>query len=80
MDRFQILKQPDDYIVCYDPVPPPQPSKEEIIADLLRTPEGRARLAASMAQPLRTRMNYAAVARRAFQVQPLPEGALPVFT
>jgi hypothetical protein len=53
MNRFQILKQPDNFTPCHDPVPPsPIPpreiSKEEILGNLLRTPEGRQRLAASM--------------------------------
>ena len=82
MDRFQILKQTDDFKPCYDPVLPPTPpkSKEEIIADLLRSQEGLHLSAASMAQPLRTFVDYASIARQVFQVQPLPEMATPIFT
>jgi len=57
-----------------------QRAKESIISRLLQTSEGRQRLAQSMAQPLRgPRMDYAGIARRAFTVQPLPEGALPIY-
>jgi hypothetical protein len=45
----------------------------------MATAEGRARLAASMVHPMRERLNYQSVARRIFQVDPLPDGALPVY-
>ena len=75
MNRFQILKLPEDYVPCFA-YKEPKEEKENHIRDLLATSEGRQRLAASMAQPLRTRIDYEGVARRAFSVQPLPEGAL----
>jgi len=52
------------------------PTKEEIICKLLSTAEGRSKLAAAMANPLRTRRDYTSLARQAFFVEPLPEGAI----
>lgn len=49
------------------------------IHNILASSEGRRRLAASLIQPLHTRLDYSGVARRAFSVEPLPEGALPVY-
>jgi len=46
---------------------------------LLATSEGRMNLAASMIAPLRPRLDYEGLARRVFLVEPLPEGALPVY-
>ncbi len=54
---------------------PPHVIKERIIAEFLNTREGRMRLAQSMIQPLRRRLDYAAIARKVFLVQQLPEGA-----
>jgi hypothetical protein len=56
-----------------------QKAKASIISRLLQTAEGRQRLAQSMAQPLRRPMDYESIGRRAFSVQPLPEGALPIY-
>lgn len=53
--------------------------KSVVIAKYIGTPEGRAKLAASMQQPLRQRRDYSAVGRKAFQVEQLPDGALPVY-
>ncbi len=54
-------------------------ARENLIADVLRSPDGRQRLAASMVQPLRTRIDYSSTARRTLLVDPLPEGALPSY-
>lgn len=57
------------------PTPPPLTEEElkaKIIAKYLKSPEGREKLAASMAQPLRTRLDYDSMGRKMFQVQPLP--------
>ncbi len=54
-------------------------TRQEIIADFLKTPEGRQKLAASMVQPLRTRRDYSSIGRRTFLVEQLPDGALPTF-
>jgi hypothetical protein len=53
--------------------------RQRIIGDLIKTPAGRAKLAASMTQPLRTRRDYAAVGRKTFLVEQLPDGALPIY-
>ena len=53
--------------------------KRKIIGEYIRTPQGRAKLAASMTQPLRTRRDYAAVGRKTFFVEQLPDGALPIY-
>jgi len=53
--------------------------KQQIISEYLKTATGRAKLAASMTQPLRTRRDYTAVGRKTFLVEQLPDGALPIY-
>lgn len=53
--------------------------KQQIISDFIKTAAGRAKLAASMIQPLRLRRDYTSVARKAFLVEQLPDGALPIY-
>jgi HK97 family phage major capsid protein len=53
--------------------------KQKIISDYIKTPGGRAKLAASMTQPLRLRRDYTAVGRKTFLVEQLPDGALPIY-
>jgi len=53
--------------------------KEKVISDYIKTAAGRQKLAASMVQPLRFRRDYTSVGRRAFLVEQLPDGALPVY-
>lgn len=43
------------------------------------TPEGRAKIAMSMIQPLRTRRDYTAVARKTFLVEELPDGSQALY-
>jgi hypothetical protein len=54
-------------------------TKQEIISKYIRTASGRQRLAASMIQPLRRRRDYSSVGRKAFYVEQLPDGALPLY-
>jgi len=51
----------------------------EIIAKNIVTAEGRRRIATSMIQPLRRRRDYSSVGRKAFYVEQLPDGALPIY-
>lgn len=53
--------------------------KQKIISEHIQTPHGRAKLAASMVQPLRTRRDYTSVGRKTFLVEELPDGALPIY-
>jgi len=53
--------------------------KQKIIGDYIKTAAGRAKLAASMTQPLRTRRDYMSVGRKTFLVEQLPDGALPIY-
>ena len=53
--------------------------KQQVISEYLKTAVGRAKLAASMIQPLRTRRDYSAVGRKTFLVENLPDGALPIY-
>jgi len=53
--------------------------KQRIIGEYIKSAAGRAKLAASMTQPLRTRRDYAAVGRKTFLVEQLPDGALPIY-
>lgn len=54
-------------------------AKQKLIGDLLKTPAGRQKLAASMTQPLRSRRDYTSVGRKTFLVEQLPDGALPIY-
>ena len=53
--------------------------KHAILSKYIKTPQGRAKLAASMIQPLRKRRDYSSVVRKAFMVEQLPDGALPIY-
>lgn len=53
--------------------------RNEIIAKHIVSSEGRKRLATSMIQPLRRRRDYSSVGRKAFYVEHLPDGALPIY-
>ncbi len=53
--------------------------KQKIIGEYIKTPAGRAKLAASLTQPLRTRRDYSSVGRKTFLVEQLPDGALPIY-
>jgi hypothetical protein len=53
--------------------------KQQILGEMLKTAAGRSKIAASMIQPLRQRRDYSAVGRKAFLVEQLPDGALPIY-
>lgn len=53
--------------------------KHQIIGKLITTGAGRQRLAASMISPLRQRRDYTSCGRKAFYVEQLPDGAMPVY-
>lgn len=53
--------------------------KQQVISEYIKTAAGRAKLAASMIQPLRLRRDYTAVGRKTFLVEQLPDGALPIY-
>jgi len=53
--------------------------KQQIINDYLKSGSGRAKIASSLIQPLRLRRDYTSVGRKAFYVEQLPDGALPIY-
>lgn len=53
--------------------------RHQILAQHVTTGQGRARIAASMIAPLRRRRDYYSVGRKAFYVEPLPDGALSIY-
>jgi hypothetical protein len=53
--------------------------KQQVISEYIKTAAGRAKLAASMIQPLRLRRDYSSVGRKTFLVEQLPDGALPIY-
>lgn len=53
--------------------------KQAVISRYIKTASGRAKLAASMTQPLRLRRDYSAVGRKTFLVESLPDGALSIY-
>jgi hypothetical protein len=56
-----------------------QEQKERLISEALETEEGRTQLASAMANPIRTSLDYQGIARKLLTVDPLPQGALPVY-
>ena len=69
------------------PEPPPKPlastgemsneDKKRLISELLGTEEGRAELAASMTQPIKTRRDYVQMGRETFAVEPIGNSGRP---
>lgn len=53
--------------------------KQQVISQYIQSAQGRRKLAASMIQPLRVRRDYTSVLRKAFLVEDLPDGALPIY-
>lgn len=53
--------------------------KYAILSTHVKTAAGRQKIAASMIQPLRKRRDYQSVGRKAFYVEQLPDGALPIY-
>lgn len=53
--------------------------RDALIAKHIASPAGRVLLAGAMVQPLRTQRDYTSVARKALQVEQLPDGALPMY-
>lgn len=64
----------------FTPVPKlPGDIREAIVSEYLKTREGRLRLAMSMIQPIRRRIDYQSLSRKVFLVQQIPDGALPIY-
>jgi hypothetical protein len=53
--------------------------RDELIAQALHTQEGKIALGQAMANPIRRNLDYQGVGRKALVVDPLPQGALPVY-
>lgn len=53
--------------------------KDELIRKALMSSEGRVALGQAMANPIRRNLDYQGVGRRTLVVDPLPQGALPVY-
>jgi len=53
--------------------------KDELIRRALMTTEGKVALGQAMANPIRRNLDYQGVGRRVLVVDPLPQGALPVY-
>jgi hypothetical protein len=53
--------------------------KDELIRRALMTQEGKIALGQAMANPIRRNLDYQGVGRRVLVVDPLPQGALPVY-
>jgi len=53
--------------------------KHQVMTKLLSTQAGRQRIAANIQEPLRKLRDYQAIGRRAFFVDELPDGTLPVY-
>ncbi|HVI41784.1 MAG TPA: HK97-fold major capsid protein [Anaerovoracaceae bacterium] len=53
--------------------------RDELISRAIMTHDGKIALAQAMANPIRRNLDYQGIARRALVVDPLPQGALPVY-
>ncbi len=53
--------------------------RDELLERALYSHEGKIALAQAMANPIRKNLDYQGIARRALVVDPLPQGALPVY-
>ena len=53
--------------------------RDEMIKQALMTQEGKIALGQAMANPIRRNLDYQGVGRKALVVDPLPQGALPVY-
>jgi len=53
--------------------------KEALLMKALQTERGKVALAQAMANPIRRNLDYQGVGRKALRVDPLPQGALPVY-
>jgi len=53
--------------------------KHKMMSTLMASQGGRQKIAAMMQEPLRTLRDYQAIGRRAFFIDELPDGALPVY-
>jgi len=53
--------------------------KHNLMTKLLATQQGRAKIAASLNEPLRQLRDYVAIGRRAFLIDELPDGTIPVY-
>ena len=54
-------------------------AKDEMVRRALMTQEGKVALGQAMANPIRRNLDYQGVGRRVLVVDPLPQGALPVY-
>jgi len=54
-------------------------ARDELIERAIMSHEGKIALAQAMANPIRKNLDYQGIARRALVVDPLPQGALPVY-
>lgn len=53
--------------------------KRQIINNYMKTQKGRSKIASSMIKPLRSERDYSSVARKAYLVEQLPDGTLPIY-
>jgi hypothetical protein len=90
MDRYSIVLGKDPPILSQVVLPelpkpkkkkvePPAIDRDDLLRGLIQTNEGRQRLAASMMQPLRQRLDLMSIARRAFRVDHLPPGSSAIY-
>ena len=53
--------------------------RDELIKRAMMTQEGKIALGQAMANPIRRNLDYQGVGRRVLVIDPLPQGALPVY-
>lgn len=53
--------------------------QRQIVSNYVKSSKGRAKLATSMIKPLRSERDYSSVARKAYLVEQLPDGTMPIY-
>lgn len=81
IQKFSSLMQdnlPSNFALSSQPSMSEQ-QRDELISRALLSNDGKLALAQVMSNPIRRNLDYQGIVRRAFVVDPLPQGALPVY-
>lgn len=73
-DGHKALNAPESSVPTYT-----DEQREQLLQSALMTQQGKIALGQAMANPIRRRLDYQGVGRKALKVDPLPQGALPVY-
>jgi len=71
--------QPSNFGLAGDEIGLAETEKEAILREALASEQGKVALGQAMANPIRRNLDYQGVARKVLVVDPLPQGALPIY-